>query len=346
LPYALLCRPEAATSKLPISESSIFAIKLTAKKKAKEMNEEKNKNKSTLEALEIKAFKLASEQKWLFALDKLEEAIKLDKHWYHFFYKAIWLYGSGKQPEATQVIMYGLNFDKAKEFYFRYLGADILYRIAWTQAHNIEEIDQSITKMGQAILDLNHAEYLLLKNKKDIESSRQIIPKELKALCSTFLNTEDLTYAVQGLRTRIENMRQTIIMFQTIIKTENRINASIEANRFRIDSERVRTIELLGIFTAIFAFIFSGVHIFTNLPLSEAVILQGGMALIMILFLLGVYLVTNSKARTKLLIGVFVVLLVILFLLPLYATLVQGSKETQDITTSSSHPQIATQKVK
>jgi len=283
------------------------------------MNEGKNKNESNLEALEKKAFELASEQKWLFALDKLEEAIKLDKRWYHFFYKAIWLYNSGKQPEAAQVVIYGLNFEKAKEFYFHYLSADFFYRAAWAQAKKIEEIDQSIKNMDLAIKELNTADYLLLKNKKDIEDSRQNIPKEIKDLHPTFLNSEDLTYEVRGLRSKIEMMRQAVLTFKAIIQAENRVNMSIKENRSRIESERKSTIELLGIFTAIFAFIFSGVQIFTRVPLPEALILQGGMALIIIVFFLGIHLVIEPEARTKLLIGIFIILLLVLFGLPFYA---------------------------
>lgn len=283
------------------------------------MNEGKNNNESNLEAFEKKAFELASEQKWLFALDKLEEAIKLDKRWYHFFYKAIWLYNSGKQPEAEQVVIYGLNFDKGQEFYFRYLGADFLYRAAWTQAQNINEIDQSVTKMDQAIRELYNIENLLINNEINIEVSRENIPKKLKDLHPTFLNSVDLTYEVRGLRTRIEMMRQAVLTFKAIIEAENRVNMSIKENRSRIESERTRTIELLGIFTAIFAFIFSGVQIFTRVPLPEALILQGGMALIMILFFLGVHLVIEPEGRTKLLIGIFIILLLLFLGLPFYA---------------------------
>ena len=103
------------------------------------------------------------------------------------------------------------------------------------------------------------------------------------------------------------------------MQTENRVNAAVEKNRERIDSERARTIELLGIFAAILTFIFSGVQIFTRLPLSEALVLQEGIALIMILFFLGIHLVVEPEARTKLLIVIFIVLFVLLAGLPFYA---------------------------
>ncbi|MBN1795753.1 MAG: hypothetical protein JW804_03690 [Sedimentisphaerales bacterium] len=304
------------------------------------MGDDQDKNPNQLEIIEKNAFELKAEGKLLFALEKLEEAVQLDKRWYHFFYKAIWLYEFGKKPEAAEVLIYGLNLEKAKEFYFRYLSADFLYRAAWTQAQKIEEIDQSIKNMDQAIQELNTAEYLLLKNKKGIEDSRRNIRKEIKDLHPTFLNSEDLTYEVRGLRSKIEMMRHAVLTFQAIIQAESRVNTAIEENRSRISAERVRTIELLGIFTAIFAFIFSGVQLFTSVPLSEAVVLQGGMALIMVVFFLGVHLVTDKQARTKLLIGIFVILLILLVLFPFYARLARDPKGNNVLTTISNHNEI------
>lgn len=241
-----------------------------------------------------------------------------------FFYKAIWLHESNRISDAAQVIIYGLNFDKEKEFYFRYLSADFLFRVAVAPANTIEDTDKSITQLDQAISELNNAELLLLQNSKEVESVRKSISQDLKDLCPTFLNSEDLTYQVRGLRTRIEMIRQSTILFKAMVQTEKRVNTAIEKNRERIESERVRTIELLGIFTAIFAFIFSGVQIFTRLPLSEALVLQGGLALIMILFFLGIHLVTEPEAREKLLIVIFIVLFVLLLGLPFYLKFLQS----------------------
>ena len=271
------------------------------------------------ETLEKEAFQLAAEGKTVLALEKLEQAMQLDKQWYHFFYKAIWLWQSSKVAEAGNVITYGLNFDKAKEFYFRYLSGDFVSRVATVTANTIEGVDKLIGQLNHAISELDSAGYLLFHNRPEIEAARLTVPIDLINLYPTFLNAdEDLTGAVRSLRTRIEIIRQSLILFKGIVEAENRVNAAIERNRERIDSERVRTIELLGIFTAIFAFIFSGVQIFTRLPLSEALVLQGGMALIMILFFLGVHLVIAPKARTKLLIAIFIVLFVLLLGLPFY----------------------------
>jgi len=290
---------------------------------------QQNKPKVSCEDLEKEAFQLVVEGKMLFALEKLEQSMKLNKRWYHFFYKAIWLWQLGKITKAANVIEYGLNFDKAEEFYFRYLNAEFLFRVAISPAHIMQDFNKSIAGFDQALRDLDKAKYLLVNNRLQIEFTRGQISEQLKGLFPTFLNLVDLADQIRSLRTSIEITRQSTILFKGMVETENRVNAAIERNRERIDSERVKTIELLGIFTAIFAFIFSGVQIFTRLPFSEALVLQVGMALIMILFFLGFHLVIEPEARNKLLITILIILFALLLGLPFYVKLLSNIQTKQ-----------------
>jgi hypothetical protein len=271
------------------------------------------------EALEVEAFKLAAEGRMLFALEKLDEATKLEERWYHHFYRAIWLWQLNKLAEAGKVVDRGLNFEKPKQFYFRHLSADMLFRVTVTTATTIQDVESTIGNLDRALREVDAREYLLFHNSREIEVSRQTLPKTLRDLYPTFLNSEDLTSEVRSLRTRIEMIRQSTILFKAVMETEKRVNAAVERNRERIDSERIRTIELLGIFTAILAFIFSGVQIFTRLPLSDALVLQVGIALIMIVFFLALHLTVEPEARRKSLVLVFALLLMLLLGLPLYA---------------------------
>ena len=294
---------------------------------------EQERPKASREALEKEAFQLAGQGKMLLALKKLEQVIQLDQQWYHFFYKALWLWQSNKIPDAAKIIEYGLNFENSKEFYFLYLSAEFLFRVAIAPANVMQDSDKSIAEFDQALRDLDKAEHLLIHNQLQIQLTRGQVPEHLKQLYPTFLNVADLTGQVRSLRTRIEMTRQSTILFKGIVQAENRVNVAIERNRERIQSERVRTIELLGIFTAIFAFIFSGVQIFTRLPLSEALVLQGGMALLMILFFLGVHLVIQPEARTKVLIAIFIILFALLLGLPFYVRLLSdiGTKQQNSL---------------
>ena len=292
------------------------------KKNSGQTNKPEQKQ-SQREILETEAFQLRTEGKTLFALEKIEEAMKSDQRWYHFFYKAIWLYDSKKFGDAVKVIEYGENLGKGKKFYFTYLGAEFLFRAALASASTVKKIDNAINELNDAIRYADTARSLFVSNGEEIEKSRKQIPNELKKLWPTFINTEDLNNELLNLRTRTEITRNSMVLFKGIMDTEKRVNASIERNRQRIDSERVRTVELLGIFTAVFAFIISGVQIFTRLPVDQALILQAGMALILTVFLLGVHLVLEPKARTKLLITILCILIILLVGLPVYAKFLQ-----------------------
>jgi hypothetical protein len=195
----------------------------------------------------------------------------------------------------------------------------MLFHLAINVHSALKTPDESVPKLDQACGSLNQAELNLLLNSEEIQAARQSIPEVLGELCRTFLNDEDLRGGVRQLRTRAEMLRQSTLMFKGLIQAENRVNTAIEENRQRIDSERTRTVEILGVFTAIFAFIFSGVQLFTRLALAEALVLQAGVALIMILFFLGLHMVIEPEARTKGLMLVTVILLAVLLALPLYS---------------------------
>ena len=146
-----------------------------------------------------------------------------------------------------------------------------------------------------------------------------LIPKVLKNARPTDLNRDDITTVMLSLRTRIEGARLAFVAVKMNIQTEGRIKLEIEENRQTIKSERLRTIELLGVFTAILAFIFSTVMNGTKLPLAEAIVLQGGTGLMLTTFLLGVHLVTVPEKRKTFFLIMLVILIVLLLLLPLYA---------------------------
>ncbi|MGD2094894.1 MAG: hypothetical protein PVH77_07810 [Phycisphaerales bacterium] len=297
---------------------------------AEQKNQEPN-----LKDLEIEAFNLYREGKKIFALEKLEQAIKLDQKWYHFFYKAKWLLDSNNLPDAVKVVEHGLNFDKSKEFYFRCLFADMFFRTAVVSGSNINGIDKSIVELDNSLREVGVAEYLLFKYYPHIDTRRHNIPYDLKELCPTFLNNQDLNIQVHSLRTRIEMVRQSLVLTKGIMEAEQRVKTSIQENRKRIESERIRTIELLGIFTAIFAFIFSGVQILSRLPLTEALTMQAGIGLMMIIFFLSLHLVIEPESRKRSLILLLLILIIILLGLPLYSKLVR--KISQDLLQKDTH---------
>ncbi len=89
----------------------------------------------------------------------------------------------------------------------------------------------------------------------------------------------------------------------------------------QLATERIRTVELLGVFTAILALVFSSVHIATTLALPDALVLLVGVALVLISFLIALHMAFEPLARTRSLVVLLVVLVVVLFGLPWYGKL-------------------------
>ena len=288
--------------------------------------------------LEQEAFQLAAEGKFGKAVENLDIAMKLKHLWYHDFYKAVWLYNANKQQEAATLIDNAvINYSVAEQFYFLCLRNEFRFKLAvGTATNSLSGTDNAVKLLDSAIPEMERTQYILFSNKVQVDNLRRDIPENLRRMYPTFLNLDDLSGHVLTLRYRIEMIRQSLILFKAMFEAENRATASIEATRSRIESERVRIIELLGIFTAIFAFIFAGVQILTRVSLVEGLILQSGMALIMIIFFLGFHIVIDPEARTKLLIGTLAVLLLgLLFGLPLYAKFLRGAPVTLPNTVNS-----------
>lgn len=257
-----------------------------------------------LAALEKAAGDLKAAGKTRAALDKLEQAISLEKRWYHYRCKAQWKSETGDYDGAEQAINDGLDYCDPNQFWLLYLKVEFLFRIR----SNIE----------LAASELLRVERILYDDSSTLELDFLNVPDCLRWPALVELHgTErtNLKMALLSLRSEMESMRKSLILFNKITEMEKSIG-----------SERVRTIELLGIFAAILAFIFSGVHILTKLPLFEALLLQAGMALLLTIFFLGVHLVIYPEARKKVLITIFVLLTVIFFLLPIYARVLEANR--------------------
>lgn len=270
-----------------------------------------------LAALENEAGELKSAGKVRAALEKLEDAIKLDRKWYHFRCKAQWKLETGDYDGAEQAINDGLDYCEPDQFWLLYLKAEFLFRIR--------------LKIDQAKSELSRVERIVFDESSSIEIAYLNVPNHLKWPAMVELQgttRTNLKMALVSLRSEIQSMDKSLILFNKITEMEKNIG-----------SERVRTIELLGVFAAILAFIFSGVHILTKSPLSEALLLQAGMALLLTLFFLGVHLVIFPAGRTKLLITIFVILTLLFLVLPIYARFLERENhETQSPVVAKGEP--------
>lgn len=132
---------------------------------------------------------------------------------------------------------------------------------------------------------------------------------ELKLLES---NVKNLIYANTAMSTSLTEINNTR---QEVNKTIQNINDTIS-------NERKNTIELLGLFTALIAFIISSVNIFINKPLIDGVILISAIGLILSTFLLGLHMIWNTKPRTKDLWWIILIYVFILLGLPFIPILI------------------------
>jgi len=99
----------------------------------------------------------------------------------------------------------------------------------------------------------------------------------------------------------------------------------------QVEKERTRTIELLGLFTAVIAFIFSSIHFASNLKtIPEAMIAIIGLGAVLLLFLLTLHIVLDDIMRGKFHRGFFMILsiVIVLILLLVCANKYIGPKET------------------
>ena len=114
--------------------------------------------------------------------------------------------------------------------------------------------------------------------------------------------------------TQIANLRYMTEMRQAL---EKRV---IDVEQ-QLDKERARTIELLGLFAAILALVFSSVQVGSRSDLPSGLTLIIGLGLVLSFFLLGLHLVLEPRVATLPAVLVLVGLLLSLLALPWYARL-------------------------
>lgn len=226
------------------------------------------------------------------AIEKIDAVLRTDKNSFAYSLKATILKDRIKVAEALAVVDEGLGHNlkdhtllklKAQilssDPYFR--TKDALVCIQLAQLY-FEESNKLLKSFIKGLPGYDESEYLIdyLGTKADLK----ILESDIRSLDNSLI-----------VLSRAENLEKQLI------------------------GERIRTIELLGVFTAIFAFIFSGVQVFTKLVLPEALVLLTGIALLLISFLLSLHMVLDPQARTRHLIALLVILVLVLFGLPWYA---------------------------
>ncbi len=246
------------------------------------------------------------------SIEKIDQVLKIDKISFAYSLKATILKDTNLPDKAIEVINEGLGHNlrdhallklKAEMLAKIYLKPkDALYFCQQAKLY-FEASHKELKAYIETIPGYDKSEYLLgyLGSKTDL----QVLEAEINSLADTMYVLE-----------RAENIGKQLI------------------------SERVRTVELLGLFTAIVAFIFSSVHIITRMPLVDALVLEVGIALLLIVFLLALHMVSSPEARTKTLIGLLLILCFVLFALPIYAGWLRKTSFAAPSSTSPAKEQV------
>ena len=237
------------------------------------------------------------------AIENLNKILETDKNSLVYSFKVRILKDTGKHDEALKVIDEGLGHD-LKSHLLLQLKAEIL---AFNYLHLSPErariiLQEALNCVSQALL------YFEESNQK-MQAIMKDLPNYSEYLRNYLITKVDL----KALETNIKNLIASVYVLSRVENVEK-----------QLIGERIRTIELLGLFTAIFAFIFSGIQFVSKLTITEAIIGITGIGLVLICFLIGLHMVLDYSARTKHLIALVIILVLMLLGLPFYAKLIKA----------------------
>ena len=230
------------------------------------------------------------------AIETLNQAITVDGKWYHYFCKAHWLYEEGDIIKASKALENGRELYPKSSFWFYYLEADLLCRLV--QVNMFADIDKSNRTLTSASSLLEAARRLhdTWDSYGYICESFDIVPDFIRSAVFSPIDMSNVNTRLISFRGDIERYRHSLVLTKEI----KRVHDNVQAAESRIDSERIKTIELLSIFTAIISFvIITGTSVLKMGAFEEAMPILGGLALVLIAFVSAVSLFTTRYISLK-----------------------------------------------
>ena len=289
------------------------------------------KANAQLQQLEEQALQLQKQDNILGALDILEKVMEIEKRWYHLYAKASWLYQlpEKKIAEIWEVVQEGFSRFPDHRFWFLYMRADLRYRaVALSAAMSSQKLEDLVLQLSEAQKDTDSADYEFQKKPQVVEAILDNLP------CLLPETWHDIK--IKGVARQVEILRATIVSYRQLISTmkyvfdaEDRINSRINKQEQQMQSEKMRTIEILGFFTAIMAFIILTGNAVFKTTYNEAMPILGGLCLVIILFVTVASLVT-SKFRYRDILRDVRFLLAILLIIILGLLVWSSRKERQN----------------
>jgi tetratricopeptide (TPR) repeat protein len=260
-----------------------------------------NELNTTLQKLEEQAKLLEFRGNIIEALEKLEEAIKIEKRWYHLYAKASWLYELPDKDinKIWKVVQEGFSRFPEHRFWFLFIRADLRYRaVVLSKPFEKMNFDYSISQLVEAEKDTDSAISTLQESPASTVAVLHDPPLLLPTQWQN-ININDAIQRARALRSDIKSYNQIIYTTKAVFDAEDRINERIDEQKEQMQSDKIRLIEILGIFTAIMSFIILLGSVAFKATYKEAMPIVGVLALVLILFVTVASLVTSKFYRYR-----------------------------------------------
>lgn len=258
------------------------------------------KANAQLQRLEEEADQLGKSGNILGALEAIERAMEIEKRWYHLYAKAYWSYElpEGNIEASWQAIQEGISRFPDQRFWFLFIRADLRCRIVHMylpKGYNLQSIRDGAS---EAQKDIANA-HLIAQTSEDkikpiLEKPPLFLPDRWRGI-----NFNELLQKVESFQNEINSVYRTVNLLFHLVETEKNVESKIETQKIEMRTDKMRTIEILGFFTAIMAFIILLGNVAFKTTYNEAMPILGGLSLVLILFVTVASLVTSKFYRYR-----------------------------------------------
>lgn len=260
--------------------------------------------------LEKEAAELKSDGKNHKAIQKLEEALEIKKYWYQYFYYLMWKLEIKDYDELDETFKHVFSKwdNEIYKHIFLILEAKYYFQKAETESNQI-----AIRLLDKAYDKIKQAEDMCRENFHIQFMNRQPhVPHYLSEPNRTFLDRPEKPFdRIMELKNYISLERQRITLKGEMQKQKKNIE-------LYINSEKIKFSELLGVFTAILALIFSGVSLLNrNFDVLDVLTILITLALVLTIFFWAMHTLIFNFIKWWVVIPIIILLLILLFFISL-----------------------------
>lgn len=233
-----------------------------------------NREQQEIQRLTKEAASNIEAKKPIPAIRALDQIAKITiPEWWYFFYKALWLWDMStpdSQKQAMDTINEGIGTISDSPLLLT-LKAEFLLRL---------------NQVDYALICINEAEVVYDVNETITKQQIENAPPAIENIEQTLRIRYDFKIYITSLRNEARLIQNSVPLYNKIQEIDN-----------RIIQERIRTIELLGVFSAVIALVILSGEFAIKIPSSkQALILIGGLGIVLLAFVTSLsYLLDNSR---------------------------------------------------